>query len=474
MKYYTVLNKLQIEIREKLIKRASEGGFYTYTELDEDLGCPYDGLKNSSLTRRIGADLGVVSKYEMENKRPLLSAIVVRKGKKEPGSGFYKMAYEIGKLKSVANREKFAKNEQIKVHEYWKKHIDEDHDDMTKEGGFNEKDIDTPSHINAENKIETVVENRSKFFFRGYSYENILNDPKNYERGVVFLINDKDGETIISLTAKDINEGRIIPFKTNWMLVTLYLIPFIRELLELIDSVFIDEVSQAIEDELNRHKCEDGRYTKVKSYYYGTGKIASCEHTYLLDWNDYDISIVKAISKEIIDNRKKTEAYQKKLEMLKEGKETQKHISPKDISSNSFIDTESLLQEIEDLKAKVDKLTSENAELEKRNNELEKLNASLENLQEQKEPEIAYNEKTGKKCFTSTQMGILMQAVGLKTEDPAPGKTTLGEVVEKISGYNAPSFTQNMKGAHREADKEVVANAIESKFPNLAAKIRNL
>ena len=474
MKHEIILNTLQRDIRQKLIKRASEGGFYTYKELDKDLGCPYDGLKNSSLTRQIVADLGDVSRYEMENGRPLLSAIVVRKGMFEPGTGFYKMANEIGKLINDADRVKFAKNEQRKVHDYWKKYIDEPHDDMTKENRFNEKDIDTPFPMAAKNEVEPVEENIPNNNQENRFFKDILNDPNTYERGVPYLLHQKDGSTIISRTAKDINEGKINPYKTNWMSVTLYLIPFIRELLELIDSEFIDEVSQAIEDELNRHKHEDGRYTQVLSGYYGTGKLDRWKYTYLSDWFDYNISIAKTISQEILDNRKKADEYQKKLERLKENKDSQKEIRSQETSSNSHSAPEPLLREIVDLKAQVEQLKREKTTLEKRNNELEATNASLEILQEQKEPEKAYNVQTGKKCFTSTQMGILMQAVGIKTEEPAPGKTTLGEVVEKISGYNATTFTQNMKGAHREADKEVVAKAIESKFPNLAAKIRNL
>lgn len=89
-------------------------------------------------------------------------------------------------------------------------------------------------------------------------------------------------------------------------------------------------------------------------------------------------------------------------------------------------------------------------------------------------PEQAFNAKTNVACFTSAQMGILMEAVGNLIESPAPGKSTLGAVVEKISGYKAKTVNQNMKGTHREADKETVAKAIEDKFPKLAAKVRKL
>lgn len=88
--------------------------------------------------------------------------------------------------------------------------------------------------------------------------------------------------------------------------------------------------------------------------------------------------------------------------------------------------------------------------------------------------EKAFNSQTGSSCFTNAQMGILLQAVGELVEKPAPGKTTIGEVVEKITGYSATTVNQNMKGKHRESDINTVAEAVERKFPQLAAKIMKL
>lgn len=116
---------------------------------------------------------------------------------------------------------------------------------------------------------------------------------------------------------------------------------------------------------------------------------------------------------------------------------------------------------------------NEKQDLIKKVEELEEKLAKLKNEQE-KEPEQAFNAQTGEPCLTNTQMGLLMYGVALLTEKPAPGKTTIGEVVESISGYKATTVNQNMKGTHRAADKEAVAKAIESKLPNLAAKIRKL
>lgn len=127
---------------------------------------------------------------------------------------------------------------------------------------------------------------------------------------------------------------------------------------------------------------------------------------------------------------------------------------------------ERLQNENKYLKDKVKKLSDE-WKVTKDN--YESLKTQVEN-----EPRNAFNSQTGKTCLTSTQMGILMQAVGEMTEQCPPGKTTIGNVVEKIAGYSATTVNQNMKGTHRTADINAVAEAIESKYPLLAAKVRKL
>ena len=127
---------------------------------------------------------------------------------------------------------------------------------------------------------------------------------------------------------------------------------------------------------------------------------------------------------------------------------------------------ECLEEENRSLKIQVERLTDENKNVVER---YESLKQQIEN-----EPREAFNQQTDKKCLTSTQMGILMQAVGELTEQRPPGKTTLGNVVENIAGYCATTVNQNMKGIHREFDKKAVAEAIESKFPLLAEKVMKL
>ena len=127
-------------------------------------------------------------------------------------------------------------------------------------------------------------------------------------------------------------------------------------------------------------------------------------------------------------------------------------------------------QLVEELKNEINK---EKQIIDLLQNECEEWKKKYEEALEQ-EPENAYNAQTGNPCFTSKQMGILMHAIALISEDPTPGKTTIGEVVERISGYKAATVNQNMKGSFRESDIEAVAKAIESKFPSLAAKVKKL
>ncbi|MBO5613493.1 MAG: hypothetical protein J5905_03205 [Prevotella sp.] len=140
-----------------------------------------------------------------------------------------------------------------------------------------------------------------------------------------------------------------------------------------------------------------------------------------------------------------------------------------------------LIKENYDLQQQVSKLNEqlkkESALVEARTKEVDKWQALYEEerkIAETTIQEVAFNGQTGKPCFTSRQMGIFLHAVSSFTEDTSPGKTTLGNVVEKISGYSATTIQQNMKGSYRSADIEVVASALEEKLPKLAEKVRKM
>jgi len=107
---------------------------------------------------------------------------------------------------------------------------------------------------------------------------------------------------------------------------------------------------------------------------------------------------------------------------------------------------------------------------------LDFLNKKFNDTKEEKPVKVeAFNAQTGLPCFTNSQMGILMSAVGRITEkDNPPGKTTIGDVVQRIAGYKTKTNSQNMKGTISEADKKTVADVLKQQFPNLADEVMKL
>lgn len=296
-----------------------------------------------------------------------------------------------------------------------------------------------------------------------------LNDPSIYCAQIPFLIYDENRETIISRTVKGINDGNKNPYEVDWEEVTLYETNFVRELLEGIDSKYIMDVAQAIDDEEKRHAREDGQYTNISSDFYGTGQGNAFFYSYLRDnWqNDSDYVSAETLAEGILEKRNKAEAFRKKNKNDTGGQITEVKRHTVEI----FDDPESHLH----VKMKeniIDQsMFEENNALRKECNEWKK--KYEENLE--KKPEKAFNTQTGRRCFTNRQMGILLTAVGRITEkDNPPGKTTLGDIVERIAGYMPTTAGTNMKGKIPSVDTETVAAAIESKFPNLAAEVRKL
>lgn len=94
-----------------LIERASQGELITYGELMDQIG-----------TGRgyIGAVIGGVSRLEIKQERPPLSALVVRKGTEYPGDGFCEnLLADIDKWQPGEDRETAWRRERDCVFEYW-------------------------------------------------------------------------------------------------------------------------------------------------------------------------------------------------------------------------------------------------------------------------------------------------------------------------------------------------------------------
>lgn len=113
MKVLIDLSPVEKEIKEKLVKKAEnkETLFYSDLRLEQD----------SRQMTRLMKMLNRIGEYEIQNGRPPLCAIVVRKrkvkGKRTPGKGFEKLCLENG-LSVYEGYEEDYKN---KCFEQWSK-----------------------------------------------------------------------------------------------------------------------------------------------------------------------------------------------------------------------------------------------------------------------------------------------------------------------------------------------------------------
>ncbi|WP_295221319.1 hypothetical protein [uncultured Chryseobacterium sp.] len=77
----------------------------TYQKLSDACNLKLNMQENPYDRIIIGSILGEISEYEHDNKRPLLSALVIRLSDGEEGEGFYKLAERLGygKVKKLKN-----------------------------------------------------------------------------------------------------------------------------------------------------------------------------------------------------------------------------------------------------------------------------------------------------------------------------------------------------------------------------------
>lgn len=203
-----------------------------------------------------------------------------------------------------------------------------------------------------DRSLKKIIEESKRERDEKYAKTNRLNDPQIYPYQIPFLRYDENNETIISRTAKGINEGKLNPYKVNWMEVTLYFLNFVTDLLEKINPEFLMDVAQAIDDEEARHVREDGQYTCVHSNYYGTGRGSDSFYSCTRDnLNDEEKDILAShIAEGILKNRNNADKFQKKMETRQEKKTdgTPGVESHHDHSANAVIPKE--LAESEDWK----------------------------------------------------------------------------------------------------------------------------
>jgi len=120
------------DIRNKLIECARLKCTISYSTLNDQLQLGYDFIIEHH-RKLIGEDLGEISTYEHAKDRPLLSALVVRKGSGYEGDGFYKLCEKLGygSWETLKRSKKFDEDRQNECFEYWrndenyKKHKDD-------------------------------------------------------------------------------------------------------------------------------------------------------------------------------------------------------------------------------------------------------------------------------------------------------------------------------------------------------------
>lgn len=90
---------MNVKVRHYLIElaRQKSNQLVTYQKLSNDCDLGLDMQNNPNDRKILGKILGDISIYEYQNnRRPLLSALVVRAGDKYEGDGFYKLAETLG------------------------------------------------------------------------------------------------------------------------------------------------------------------------------------------------------------------------------------------------------------------------------------------------------------------------------------------------------------------------------------------
>lgn len=115
---------------------------------------------------------------------------------------------------------------------------------------------------------------------QGVSVENTIVAPCPSCPSAPFALKDGNGETIITRTAKAINNFTKNPFDIDWESVTLYDNNFTEELLELIDTELLDDVANAILDEETRREQFEAPCFEVSSYYFRRGDGAWYSYRY--------------------------------------------------------------------------------------------------------------------------------------------------------------------------------------------------
>lgn len=104
-------------IYELLQRVAREQRTTTYGDIAPLAGLDMESPADRDRMREL---LGKISTYEHQNKRPMLTAVVVHKQDGRPGDGFFELARHLGLMAKGGDREEFFVRELDRVHKHWK------------------------------------------------------------------------------------------------------------------------------------------------------------------------------------------------------------------------------------------------------------------------------------------------------------------------------------------------------------------
>ena len=101
----------------ELVRAAQYRGVTTYQDIAAIMGLPQSG---NYMASEVGRVLGEISKDELEAGRPMLSSVAVAvKGK--PGSGFFRLASQLGRFSAGDDETEFWEQERAGTYDAWKR-----------------------------------------------------------------------------------------------------------------------------------------------------------------------------------------------------------------------------------------------------------------------------------------------------------------------------------------------------------------
>jgi len=108
-----------LRVTAELIHATEYRGVTTYQDIAVIIGLP---LKGSHMGAEVGHILGEISEDEVKAGRPMLSAVVVGVSGK-PGSGFFSLAKELGRLSDSDDPNTFWEKERDAAYEAWQRSL---------------------------------------------------------------------------------------------------------------------------------------------------------------------------------------------------------------------------------------------------------------------------------------------------------------------------------------------------------------